>query len=126
VYPLCYQWAQTFSALLESNSALFESKWVEFIFNIQAMDEPVLSCLRCGGQPMFSKLMDAMFGCRHARYSFPITVRAGSRRTPAPRTGTYVVCLDCGREFGYDWQEMKIMGSQPRQAAHSLVTKEAA
>ncbi|MGA2336136.1 MAG: hypothetical protein WA383_19660 [Terriglobales bacterium] len=75
---------------------------------------------------MFSKLMDAMFGCRHARYSFPITVRAGSRRTPAPRTGTYVVCLDCGREFGYDWREMKIMGSQPREAAHSLITKEAA
>ena len=75
---------------------------------------------------MFSKLMDAMFGCRHARYSFPITVRAGSRRTPAPRTGTYVVRLDCGREFGYDWREMKIMGSQPREAAHSLITKEAA
>jgi len=74
---------------------------------------------------MFSNLMDALFGCRHSRYSFPITVRAGSRRTPAPRTGTYVVCLDCGREFRYDWQEMKIMGSQPREAAHSLITKEA-
>ena len=75
---------------------------------------------------MLSKLIDAMFGCRHARYSFPITVRAASRRTPAPRTGTYVVCLDCGKEFSYDWQEMKIVASQPRQAAHSLVTKEAA
>ncbi len=48
---------------------------------------------------MFSKLMDAMFGCRHARYSFPITVRAGSRRSPASRTGTYVVCLDCGKRI---------------------------
>jgi len=52
---------------------------------------------------MFSKLMDAIFGCRHARYSFPITVRAGSRRHPAARrTGTYVACLDCGKEFRYD------------------------
>jgi hypothetical protein len=77
--------------------------------------------------PVFSKMMDAMFGCRHARYSFPITVRAGSRRAPtAQRSGTYVACLDCGREFRYDWQEMKIVGSQPREAAHSLVTKEAA
>jgi hypothetical protein len=77
--------------------------------------------------PVFSKMMDAMFGCRHARYSFPITVRAGSRRAPAAqRSGTYVACLDCGREFRYDWQEMKIVGSQPREAAHSLVTKEAA
>jgi hypothetical protein len=36
------------------------------------------------------------------------------------------VCLDCGKEFGYDWHEMKIMGSQTREAAPALVTKEAA
>ena len=76
---------------------------------------------------MFSKLMDAMFGCRHARYSFPITIRSGSGRAAvARRTGTYVACLDCGKEFRYDWQEMKIVGSQARDAAPSLVTKEAA
>jgi hypothetical protein len=76
---------------------------------------------------LIDTLMDTMFGCRHARYSFPITVRAGSSRTPmAQRTGTYVACLDCGKEFRYDWQEMKIVGSQTREVAHSLVTKEAA
>jgi len=76
---------------------------------------------------MFSKLMDAMFGCRHARYSFPITIRPGSNRySKGRRAGTYVACLDCGREFLYDWQEMKIVGSQAREAAPSLVTKEAA
>ena len=76
---------------------------------------------------MFSKLMDAMFGCRHARYSFPITVRAGSSRNlAAQRPGTYVACLNCGKEFRYDWQEMKIVGSQSKEAAPSLVTKEAA
>jgi hypothetical protein len=76
---------------------------------------------------MFSKLMESMFGCRHARYSFPITIRAGSRLYPAAqRTGTYVACLDCGKEFRYDWQEMKIVGSQAKEAARSLVTKEAA
>ena len=32
---------------------------------------------------MISKLMDAMFGCRHARYSFPITVRAVARQLHA-------------------------------------------
>ena len=73
---------------------------------------------------MFSRLMDAFFGCRHARYSFPITVRAGSRRNPtAQRTGTYVACLDCGKEFRYDWHEMKIMESQTRDTALSMVTK---
>jgi len=75
---------------------------------------------------MFAKLMDAMFGCRHSRYSFPITVRAGSRRAAtAGRTGTYVVCLDCGREFNYDWQEMRVARSTSRETAHTLVTKEA-
>jgi hypothetical protein len=81
---------------------------------------------------MFSRLMDAMFGCRHARYSFPITVRPGSNRysnarhAGARHAGTYVACLDCGKEFRYDWQEMKVMRSQAREATPSLVTKEAA
>ena len=76
---------------------------------------------------MLSKLMDAMFGCRHSRYSFPITVRVASRRTPAAsRTGTYVACLDCGKELSYDWHEMKVLGAQPKGKAGALVTKEAA
>jgi RNase P subunit RPR2 len=76
---------------------------------------------------MLSKLMDTLFGCRHSRYSFPMTIRAGSRRTPtARRTGTYVTCLDCGQEFRYDWQAMRIVEAQPKEAARSLVTKEAA
>lgn len=75
---------------------------------------------------MLSKLWDAMFGCRHARYTFPITVRTGSRRTPpGQRTGTYVACLDCGKEFRYDWREMRIVGSRAGEVAHSLVTKQA-
>jgi len=76
---------------------------------------------------MLTKLWNAVFGCRHSRYSFPLTIRAGSRRAASvSRTGTYVVCLDCGREFGYDWQQMRIAQAQPRETAHALVTKEAA
>lgn len=77
---------------------------------------------------MLGKIMDVMFGCRHSRYSFPITIRAGSRRatTDPRRIGTYVVCLDCGREFNYDWQEMRVAQAQPKEPAHSLLTKEAA
>jgi len=75
---------------------------------------------------MLTKMMNAVFGCRHSRYSFPITMRANSRRGTVSRTGTYVVCLDCGREFSYDWQEMKIAEFQQKKAARSLVTKEAA
>ncbi|MFZ3265539.1 MAG: hypothetical protein WA172_16150 [Terriglobales bacterium] len=76
---------------------------------------------------MLGKMMDAVFGCRHSRYSFPLTIRAGSRRaTPVARIGTYVVCLDCGREFAYDWQEMRVADSHSKKTARSLVTKEAA
>jgi len=78
---------------------------------------------------MLGRVWDAVFGCWHSHYSFPITVKAGSRRgQEASLTGTYVVCLDCGREFPYDWDEMKIVGSTSGQARNrrELVTKEAA
>jgi hypothetical protein len=53
-------------------------------------------------------VFDVFFGCWHRRYSFPITVRGGLQRPAAAAvTGTYVVCLDCGREFPYDWNTMK-------------------
>jgi hypothetical protein len=75
---------------------------------------------------MWSKVLDTVFGCWHTHYSFPMTVRAGSRRSGAvARTGTYVVCLDCGKEFSYDWQAMKVVEPQ-RESARSLITKEAA
>ena len=80
-----------------------------------------------GGTEMLSKMLDAMFGCWHSRTSFPITVRAGSGRNgPGARTGTYVVCLDCGKEFSYDWQAMKVVEPNRKEPARSLVTKEAA
>ena len=78
---------------------------------------------------MLSKVLDAVFGCTHPRYSFPLTVRGGVRRNAAAQiTRTYVVCLDCGKELAYDWQQMKIVtsGSRGRAPVRSLATKEAA
>jgi hypothetical protein len=74
-------------------------------------------------------LIDMLFGCRHSRYSFPVTIRGRARRPQAGAlTGTYVACLDCGREFPYDWQEMKVITSQSetRQYTAALATKQAA
>ena len=63
-------------------------------------------------------LFDFVFGCSHQRCSFPITVKADLRRSPAASvTGTYVVCLDCGKEFPYDWKEMKMVRSESRGPA---------
>jgi len=68
---------------------------------------------------MIEKLYDRLFGCRHSRYSFPVTIRKGTRRSPAATlTGTYVACLDCGREFPYDWNEMKVITSPEQHREH--------
>jgi len=78
---------------------------------------------------MLGKLFDAVFGCGHQHYGFPITVRSGQRRNQAAfLTGMYVVCLDCGREMPYDWNEMRVINSPSgrREYLQSLATKEAA
>jgi hypothetical protein len=77
---------------------------------------------------MFGKLLDAFFGCWHSNLSFPLTARSGSRRNAAASlTGTYVVCLDCGREFAYDWREMKIVDNESHKghAVPEFATKRA-
>ncbi len=60
---------------------------------------------------MFEAVINKLFGCSHRRKTFPITparrVGAGSD-SGVTRTGTYVVCLDCGKEFDYDWKVMHI------------------
>jgi hypothetical protein len=80
---------------------------------------------------MMAKLFDAFFGCWHSHYSFPMTIRNKSLRSnpAASVTGTYVVCLDCGKELPYDWTEMKIAGSATREHSSvvgALATKHAA
>ena len=78
---------------------------------------------------MIARMIDAVFGCRHPRYSFPVTIRGAARRPQAAAlTGTYVCCLDCGKEFPYDWQEMKVITSsaERREYVASLATREAA
>ena len=80
---------------------------------------------------MIAKFVDALFGCRHSRYSFPVTFRgSGSIRRPqaAALTGTYVACLDCGKEFAYDWEDMKVITSpeRHRERVAALAAKHAA
>lgn len=54
------------------------------------------------------RVFEVLFGCWHRRCSFPLTIRGKLRRIAAASvTGTYVVCLDCGQEFPYDWNKMK-------------------
>lgn len=80
------------------------------------------------GCNMIARLFDAVFGCWHSHYSFPITVRKGLRRGASSLTGTYVVCLECGKELPYDWREMKVISSSKAERAtvSALAPKEAA
>lgn len=78
---------------------------------------------------MIAKMIDAVFGCRHSRYSFPVTIRGAARRPQAAAlTGTYVACLECGKEFPYDWHVMRVITSpaERREYVAALTTKEAA
>ncbi len=51
-------------------------------------------------------------GCGHGNTSFPIT--RGDKvvqEKQAPAGKTYVVCLNCGKEIPYSWDQMKVVGS---------------
>jgi hypothetical protein len=67
---------------------------------------------------MIAELFDSFFGCRHSHYTFPISVRPASRSSASKLTGTYVACLDCGRELPYDWQEMKVITSPSQRRSY--------
>jgi hypothetical protein len=57
---------------------------------------------------MFQSLIDTLFGCSHQRTTFPLTP---ARRNGGPAFSgapTYVTCLDCGKEFAYDWKAMRV------------------
>ena len=51
--------------------------------------------------------MGFLFDCFHRKTSFPITRRNGSGSHVV--ANTYVVCLECGKELPYSWDEMRIV-----------------
>ena len=63
------------------------------------------------GSGMIESFLNVIFGCSHQRTTFPQTpVRkaTGYIASGAARHGAYVVCLDCGKEFDYDWSGMRV------------------
>ena len=58
------------------------------------------------------RFVTSLFGCAHSRCTFPITLIESGRHS-----NTYVVCLDCGREFDYDWERMKVASARQSQGA---------
>ena len=66
---------------------------------------------------MLQSLINALFSCSHQRTTFPQTPsRKNAYQAPgAMRNGTYVVCLDCGKEFAYDWNSMRVGVTLPNK-----------
>ncbi len=58
---------------------------------------------------MFQSILNTLFACSHRRTSFPLTPGRKNAAPAGPNSPrTYVVCLDCGKEFAYDWDEMRL------------------
>jgi hypothetical protein len=73
---------------------------------------------------MLTSLLTSIFGCSHSRTTFPLTPSRRTQLSPeTSRQGTYVVCLDCGKEFDYNWKEMRVGNAVAvRPAVNAAVT----
>jgi hypothetical protein len=60
--------------------------------------------------------MRLWFGCYHRNLGFPIT-RPSKQRQLGRLADTYVVCLDCGHEMPYSWNEMRVIKERRRPDA---------
>ncbi len=67
---------------------------------------------------MIDSLLNLLFRCPHRRLTRPVTP---VRRDGSPHGATYVVCLDCGKQFRYDLREMRIGGPLPSSAEHGVL-----
>jgi hypothetical protein len=66
-----------------------------------------------------------VFRCRHKKCTPLITCRKGQPRSQiASITGTYFVCLGCGKEFAYDWDNMRVI--DPETSRMKILTEKAA
>ncbi len=52
-------------------------------------------------------------GCGHGNTSFPITRSENEltekEKEPPSSAKTYVVCLNCGKELPYSWDQMRVV-----------------
>jgi hypothetical protein len=54
---------------------------------------------------LIDTLLNLLFRCAHRRLTSPLTPVS---KKGVPHGDTYVVCLDCGKQFAYDLKEMRI------------------
>ena len=61
---------------------------------------------------MIDTMWNLLFRCQHRRTTFPLTPARPKGAAPSDKhADTYVVCLDCGKQFVYDWEKMRLGGA---------------
>jgi hypothetical protein len=64
---------------------------------------------------MMNRFFSIFLRCWHVNRGPLITLRPETKRSGAAAiTGTYSVCLTCGKEFAYDWNAMRDVKGQRR------------
>ncbi len=67
---------------------------------------------------MLDKILQLLrLSCPHKKLSHPFASATATQHNPRSEWNPvstdagshYIVCLDCGRKFNYDWQKMKIV-----------------
>ena len=64
---------------------------------------------------MLQKFLQVLsLSCRHRNTSKPFAAASASSSRnsdwePVGQGGHYVVCLDCGQKFAYDWSTMQVI-----------------
>ena len=71
-----------------------------------------------GEGKVIDSILNLMFRCSHRRLTRPVSPVTKAGEPPA---GTYVVCLDCGKQFSYDVKEMRIGKPLERSHEHSVI-----
>ncbi len=64
---------------------------------------------------MIDSLVNLVFRCSHSRLTRPVTPVS---KAGVPHGQTYVVCLDCGKQFAYDLREMRV--GKPLESSQEL------
>jgi len=54
---------------------------------------------------MMNAMLNLFFGCRHKHFTRPITPL---RKLGDHRQETYVSCLECGKQYHYDLENMRM------------------
>jgi DNA-directed RNA polymerase subunit RPC12/RpoP len=70
---------------------------------------------------MIDSVLNLIFRCSHRRLTRPV---APVSKAGQPRGKSYVVCLDCGKQFEYDLKEMKMGKAIDRKHDYSVVPAE--